>query len=215
MAEKKAAKEPKTYYLGTGRRKTAVARVRVTEGKGQVLINSRPLDDYFTEEKDRAAVLGPLKVTDQVGRLDVLVKVTGGGITGQAGACSQGLARAIKTMFSPPDEQKPRVFHKTTVIKSYRNEAKEREKAKAAPPRPTPPAPRPPVGAGAPGAKPAGLGIPAPTGDGAAAPTPTDPATGMIKKLRDSGYLTRDARMKERKKYGLRGARRGTQFSKR
>ena len=56
-------------FYGTGRRKTAVARVRVTEGKGAVLLNSRPLDDYFTEEKDRAAVLGPLKVTDQVGML--------------------------------------------------------------------------------------------------------------------------------------------------
>ena len=61
MAEKKATKGPKTFYIGTGRRKTSVARVRITEGKGQVLINDRPLDDYFTEEKDRAAVLGPLK----------------------------------------------------------------------------------------------------------------------------------------------------------
>src|SRR5438067_6813154 len=107
MAEKKAAaKEPRTYYLGTGRRKTAVARVRLTEGKGAVTINGRPLDDYFTEEKDRAAVLGPLKVTDQLGRLDVIVSAKGGGITGQAGAVGQGLARAIKTMFSPADEQK-------------------------------------------------------------------------------------------------------------
>jgi small subunit ribosomal protein S9 len=212
MAEKKAAaKEPKTYYLGTGRRKTAVARVRVTEGKGQILINERPLDDYFTEEKDRGAVLGPLKVTDQLGRLDVSIQATGGGITGQAGACSQGLARAIKTMFSPADEQKRHVFNNTTVVKAYRDEKRAREKAKLAPPVPVRPTPAAPKG---PPLIPTGPGAAAPTGDGAAA-EPADPATGMVKKLRDSGYLTRDARMKERKKYGLRGARRGTQFSKR
>lgn len=198
MAEKKtAAKEPKTFYIGTGRRKTAVARVRVTEGKGTVTINDRPLDDYFTEDKDRAAVLGPLKVTEQINRLDVIVRTNGGGITGQAGAVSQGIARAIKTMFSPPTEQRRHVFNHTTVIKGYKDQERERERAKA----PTPP--RPALVVGADGAATA-----------AAAP-PVDPATGMIKKLRDSGYLTRDARMKERKKYGLRGARRGTQFSKR
>ena len=194
MAEKKpAAKEAKTYYIGTGRRKSAVARVRVTEGKGTVTINGRPLDDYFTEEKDRAAVLGPLRVTDQVNRVDVIVLANGGGITGQAGAVCQGLARAIKTMFSPADEQKRYVFHRTTVVKMYRDEKKEREKARALVSAPS--------------------AVPAPSADGAAAPL--DEAGGMVKKLRDSGFLTRDARMKERKKYGLRGARRGTQFSNR
>ncbi len=185
--KKKAAKGPKTYYLGTGRRKSAVARVRITEGKGAVVINGRELDDYFTEEKDRAAVLGPLKITDQLGRVDVIVSTNGGGITGQAGAVCQGVARAIKTMFSPSDEQKRYVFHQTTLIKAYMDEKKSRERAKAPTPLPS------------------------------ATPTPesTDPATGIIKKIRDSGFLTRDARMKERKKYGLRGARRGTQFSKR
>ena len=88
--EEAAAKSPQTFYIGTGRRKTAVARVRITEGKGQVLINGRPLDDYFTEDKDRAAVLGPLKVTDQLNRVDVFVNAKGGGITGQAGAVSPG-----------------------------------------------------------------------------------------------------------------------------
>ena len=200
MAEKKsAAKEPKTFYLGTGRRKTSVARVRITEGKGAVTINDRPLDDYFTEDKDRAAVLGPRKVTEQLSRLDVIVRAAGGGITGQAGAVSQGIARAIKTMFSPPAEQKRHVFNNTTVIKARKDQERERERAKA----PTPP----------PAAKP-GL-IPGTDGAAAAPATPADPAVGMVKKLRDSGYLTRDSRMKERKKYGLRGARRGTQFSKR
>lgn len=192
MAEKKPVKGPKTYYLATGRRKTAVARVRLSEGKGAITINDRPLDTYFTEEKDRAAVLGPLKVTDQLGRVDVIVKATGGGITGQAGAVCQGLARAIKTMFSPRDEQKHRVFNQTTLIRAKIDEKKARELAKA----PSPPSV-----------------TPTPSADGVAADS--DPAGGMIKKLRDSGFLTRDARMKERKKYGLRGARRGTQFSKR
>ena len=185
--EKKPVKGPKTFYLGTGRRKSSVARVRVTEGKGVVTINGRPLDDYFTEEKDRAAVMGPLRVTDQIGRVDVLVSTNGGGITGQAGAVCQGLARAIKTMFSPADEQKRYVFHQTTLIKAYRDEKIARERAKA------------------PSLTPAAI----------AAADAADPSGGMIKKIRDSGFLTRDARMKERKKYGLRGARRGTQFSKR
>src|SRR3954451_8635076 len=147
MAEKKttktAAKVHRTYYLGTGRRKTAIARVRITEGKGQVTINGKPLDEYFHEEKDRAAVLGPLKVTEQLNRLDVFVNAKGGGVTGQAGAVSQGIARAIKTMFSPKDEQRGKIFGNVTVIKTYHNEAKEREKAKAITAKPAAPAPGP------------------------------------------------------------------------
>lgn len=210
MADKKQpgakpAKAHRTYYIATGRRKTAVARVRVAEGKGQVLINGKPFDQYFHEDKDRAAVLGPLKITDQLTRVDVFVNATGGGITGQAGAVSQGLARALKTMFSPADEQKARVFGTTTVVKTLRDQKKEQARAKAI----TPKAPAPAAPAADPNATPL---IP---GAAPAAPSPADVAGGMVKKLRDSGYLTRDARMKERKKYGLRGARRGTQFSKR
>lgn len=209
MAEKKqSAKSSQTFYIGTGRRKTSVARVRITEGKGLIKINDRSVEEYFAEDKDRAAVYGPLKVTDQLNRLDVIVRTTGGGITGQAGAVCQGLARALKTMFSPTDEQKRHTFNNTTVIKSYRNEAKEREKARAIQVKPAAPVP---------GAAPKPI-TPVIPGAAPAVAAPTDPAeiaTGMIKKLRDSGYLTRDARMKERKKYGLRGARRGTQFSKR
>src|SRR5262245_62681340 len=89
----------KKFHLGTGRRKTAVARVRVTEGTGKVLVNDRPVDQFFTEEKDRAAVTGPLSLLDMRNRLDVFINVRGGGITGQAGAASQGVARALKTMF--------------------------------------------------------------------------------------------------------------------
>jgi small subunit ribosomal protein S9 len=210
MAEKKQpAKAPQTYYIATGRRKTAVARVRLTEGRGNILINDRPVDQFFSEDKDRAAVLSPLKLTDQLTRVDVFIKTNGGGITGQAGAICQGLARALKTMFSPTSEQKRHTFNNTTVIKSYQDEKKAREKAKAPtikPPTPVITGPRP------------AIITPIIPGAAVAPAAPLDPAdiaTGMIKKLRDSGFLTRDARMKERKKYGLRGARRGTQFSKR
>jgi small subunit ribosomal protein S9 len=150
VAEAKAPK--KKYYLGTGRRKTSVARVRLCDGTGNITINDRMLDEYFTEDKDRTAVTGPLEVTEMRSRLDVDVLVRGGGFTGQAGAISQGVARALKTMFSP----------KTDVPE-----------------------------------------------DGEAT------GGGMAKKLRDSGYLTRDGRMKERKKYGRKGARKAFQFSKR
>jgi small subunit ribosomal protein S9 len=144
------AKFRKAFYLGTGRRKKSVARVRLTEGTGQITINRRELDDYFTEFKDRMAVLGPLELMEMRNRLDVMVKVSGGGFTGQGGAICQGIARALKTMF----------------------------------------------------------GLTAEGSDGEA-------ASAMAKKLRDSGYLTRDGRMKERKKYGLKGARKAFQFSKR
>ena len=149
----------KKFHLGTGRRKTAVARVRMTEGSGKIVINKRPLDAFFTEEKDRGAVTGPLALLDMRNRLDVFINVRGGGITGQAGAACQGVARALKSMFG---ETEP-----------------------AAPP-------------------PDADGQPAVSAEG-----------GIGKKLRDSGYLTRDSRMKERKKYGRKGARRSFQFSQR
>jgi small subunit ribosomal protein S9 len=149
VAEAKTAK--KVFYLGTGRRKTSVARIRLSEGAGKIEINGRELENYFTEDKDRSAVLGPLLVTEMRNRLDVQVLVQGGGFTGQGGAICQGIARALKTMFGrAPD-------------------------------------------AGAEGQE----------------------GGGIAKKLRDSGFLTRDGRMKERKKYGRKGARKAFQFSKR
>ena len=152
------AKTPaKKYYLGTGRRKTAVARVRLSEGGGRIAINGRELNDYFTEEKDRRAVLGPLQLAEMSSKLDVGVTVRGGGYTGQAGAICQGIARALKVMFGLTTE--------------------------------------------------AAVGT-----DGAA--EEAGPG-GFAKRLRDSGYLTRDGRMKERKKYGRKGARKSFQFSKR
>ena len=152
MAE---TKTKKTYHWGTGRRKTAVARVRICEGKGNIIINDRPLQEYLTEEKDRNLVTGPLALADVTKRVDVFVNVHGGGFSGQAGAISQGIARALKEMFGLETVQEQ------------------------------------------------------PVEEGAAAPVT------LAKKLRDSGYLTRDGRMKERKKYGRKGARKSFQFSKR
>jgi small subunit ribosomal protein S9 len=174
--------DKKTFYLGTGRRKTAVARVRVSDGKGAIAINGRPLDAYFTEDKDRAAVRGPLAVTDLGTRVDVTVKVAGGGITGQADAIKQGIARALKTMFAPPTERKAVTVGNTTAVRAKVVQHKPAE---------------------------------VPAADGQVAPAADEATVGLVKKLRDGGFLTRDSRMKERKKYGLRGARRGTQFSKR
>lgn len=146
----------KRAYLGTGRRKTAVARVFLTEGTGKVTINHKPMEDYFTEAKDRNAVVGPMTLTETHSRLDVIINVNGGGFTGQAGACNQGVARALKTMFGLQ------------------------------------------------------TGRTAPEGE-----TGDEAIQSMAKKLRDSGFLTRDGRMKERKKYGRKGARKSFQFSKR
>lgn len=146
-------------HLGTGRRKTSVARVRLVDGSGKISINGRALDDFFTEDKDRNAVMGPLQITEMANRLDAIVLVQGGGITGQAGAISQGMARALKDMF--------------------------------------------------------GLTTTAPAADGDGQTPAGDGVDNMAKRLRDSGYLTRDGRMKERKKYGRKGARKSFQFSKR
>ncbi|MBZ4654422.1 MAG: ribosomal protein [Peptococcaceae bacterium] len=125
-------------YAGTGRRKTSVARVRIVPGEGKVVINNRPLTEYFGKKTLEMIVKQPLVLTNTEGRFDVLAKVAGGGITGQAGAVRLGIARALL-------------------------------KADA----------------------------------------------GLRPVLKRAGFLTRDPRMKERKKYGLHGARRAPQYSKR
>ena len=132
-------KKPKpTYTWGVGRRKSAVARVRIAPGSGKIEINGRTLNDYFTGERDRKAIFGPLEVTNTGGKMDVLVNADGGGPTGQAGAIVMGLARALAKY-----------------------------------------------------------------------------DTSLEGALRNGEFLTPDSRMKERKKYGQRGARRRFQFSKR
>jgi len=127
------------FYSGTGRRKTAIARVRLLPGEGEIVINGRSLDEHFGNAVNEAEVRMPFRVTGTEGRFNVMVKVEGGGVTGQAGAIRHGIARALLEV----DEVANRV------------------------------------------------------------------------PLRAAGLLTRDPRMKERKKYGQPGARKRFQFSKR
>ena len=89
--------EPKGgFWWGTGRRKSAVARVRIKPGDGKLLINKKQLKDYFTREQDRQAVLAPLKAVQGIKSFDVFINAKGGGSTGQSGACMLGIARALK-----------------------------------------------------------------------------------------------------------------------
>ena len=86
---------PKEYCWGTGRRKTAIARVRIRPGSGKLLVNNKELDNFFPRLQDRQGVMAPLKAAEATGKYDVFIKVHGGGITGQAGAAMLGLARAL------------------------------------------------------------------------------------------------------------------------
>jgi small subunit ribosomal protein S9 len=128
----------KPYFYGTGRRKKSIARVRLYPGTGVITINGRDIDDYFGLETLKLIVRQPLVAADLVGKVDVVVSVAGGGVSGQAGAIRHGISRAL-VVLNP----------------EYR---------------------------------------------------PT---------LKAAGFMTRDPRMKERKKYGLKAARRAPQFSKR
>ena len=124
--------------LGTGRRKSAIARVRIRPGQGRITVNKKPFDEFFPIENDQAQVLQSLQITGHRENVDVIINVSGGGTTGQAGACKLGIARALVSYDSD-------TYHA----------------------------------------------------------------------LREGDALTRDSRMKERKKYGRHGARKSTQFSKR
>jgi len=95
MADIKVPESKIPEFLGTGRRKTAVARVRLATGTGQITVNGRPFDTYFPAETLRATATQPLSLTGNEGKLDVRVNVTGGGPNGQAGAVRHGIARAL------------------------------------------------------------------------------------------------------------------------
>ena len=133
-----AKKSENIVFQGTGRRKKSIARVRLTSGTGKIVINDEPIEEYFESEILKVIVNQPFAVTNTVGKYDVVVKVNGGGLTGQAGAIRHGIARALN---SANAEFRPQ--------------------------------------------------------------------------LKSNGFLTRDPRMKERKKYGLKKARKAPQFSKR
>ncbi len=102
----------KDFIWGTGRRKSSVARVRIRPGKGDIIINNKPFDVFFTTEKDRIAVVAPLQATGQTGAWDVIVSVSGGGMTGQAGAVELGLARAL----SKSDEASDQILRKRGLM---------------------------------------------------------------------------------------------------
>jgi small subunit ribosomal protein S9 len=127
-----------TEFIGTGRRKTAVARVRLASGSGKITINGRAMENYFLVDSQRSLVLHPLQITDTASKFDVRVNVQGGGLTGQAGAVRHGIARALLRVDA-----------------------------------------------------------------------------NLRARLKSEGLLTRDSRMKERKKYGQPGARKRFQYSKR
>jgi small subunit ribosomal protein S9 len=84
-----------TYYYGTGRRKSSVARVFMKAGSGKIVVNGKPVDEYFSRETGRMIVRQPLKLVERDGNLDIMVNVTGGGETGQAGAVRHGITRAL------------------------------------------------------------------------------------------------------------------------
>jgi small subunit ribosomal protein S9 len=137
MATKPTAKK-KLQHIGTGRRKKAIARVRLLAGSGNIVVNKRTLDEYFGLDTMKLIVNQPLELTSSAAKYDIFVNVKGGGFTGQAGAIRHGIARALCV---------------------------------------------------------------------------ADPQTRTA--LKKAGFLTRDPRMKERKKYGLKKARKAPQFSKR
>jgi small subunit ribosomal protein S9 len=87
--------EKKKYFNGTGRRKTSVARVRLLLGEGAVIINGKPLEELFPHPDQRRTILQPLLVTDNLGKYSAMIKVAGGGVSGQTGAISHGIARAL------------------------------------------------------------------------------------------------------------------------
>ena len=84
--------------MGTGRRKTSVARVRIKEGSGAFVVNGRALEEYLCVERDRDSVMFPLRIADKVGKVDISIRVQGGGTTGQTGAIILGIARALEGM---------------------------------------------------------------------------------------------------------------------
>ena len=93
-----SAATPANVYLGTGRRKTSTARVRVTEGSGKLTVNGRTFDDYFSHENFAKQAFAPLLVVDMKEKIDVTANVAGGGVAGQAGAVAHGIARALQKM---------------------------------------------------------------------------------------------------------------------
>ena len=105
------------YYYGTGRRKSAVARVFMIKGSGKITVNGKPVDEYFARETGRMVIRQPLVLTEHTESFDILVNVTGGGETGQAGAVRHGLTRALP---DPSAELKPALSNTGFVTRDAR-----------------------------------------------------------------------------------------------
>lgn len=90
----------KAQYIATGRRKNSTARVRISPGEGKIIVNGRPFDAYFPRESNRLIIMQPLELVKSDGKMDIMINVAGGGLTGQAGAVKLGIARAL-TQFDP------------------------------------------------------------------------------------------------------------------
>ena len=115
--------EEQTYFSGTGRRKTAVAQVRLLPGSGAILINGVPYEEVFPRLEHRQTVIKPLLIADSLGKYNAVVKTTGGGISGQAGAISHGIARAL---LKADENLKPKLRQNGLLTRDSR--AKERKK---------------------------------------------------------------------------------------
>ena len=116
--------EKKTYFYGTGRRKSAVARVRLLPGNGAIVVNGKPYEELFPRLEHRQIIVQPLLVTDSLGKYNAVVKVAGGGVSGQGGAISHGIARAL---VKADENLKPVLRQHGLLTRDAR--AKERKKA--------------------------------------------------------------------------------------
>ncbi len=122
--ERKVLLEKQAYFWGTGRRKTAVAQVRLFPGNGAIIVDGISYEERFPRLEHRQTILQPLLVTENVGKYNVMVKVAGGGISGQSGAISHGIARAL---VRADENLKPTLRHNGLLTRDSR--AKERKKA--------------------------------------------------------------------------------------
>ena len=118
------AKTEKVVFLGTGRRKSSIARVRLVEGKGNITVNGKDINEYFPEETLRVIVKQPLTATNTLAKYDVIVKVQGGGFSGQAGAVRHGIARAL----NEANQEEFRPILKSSVFLTRDSRKKERKK---------------------------------------------------------------------------------------
>ncbi|MCD6453122.1 MAG: 30S ribosomal protein S9 [Dehalococcoidales bacterium] len=116
--------EKQAYFYGTGKRKTAIACVRLVPGSGSILVNNVPYDEHFTRLEHQRTILQPLVVTENIGKYDAIIKVTGGGVSGQAGAIAHGISRALLVA----DEGLRPMLHQNKLL-TRDSRVKERKKA--------------------------------------------------------------------------------------